>query len=227
MGILVYGRQLDKLYSGLGEMATFATAEMEAKEKISCMNVEIVFIDLSGWEEEGMQLARYIRSIHRYYLIPIIFLADNDKYEREAWRKIRCYEFLHYPISITKIREIVFLLQEKLDPLYVPKGLVVKIKGEVFRIETEDIFYIEILNKHLVIHAQYGRMEFPYHPIRECVLQARGDLVQCHRSMAVNRHIVKKINFTKRYIEINGYLGRVPLGPKYVKEIHAIFDSPL
>lgn len=228
MGILVYSKQQnnqDLFYSVLGKKATFVCTLDEAKERMSRMNVEIVFIDLTCMDEDGMRLARYIRSIHRYYLTPIVFTADNDLYERQAFREIRCYEYMYNPVSPTRLQEIINLLCEKLDPLYIPKSLVVKMKEEIYRIQIEDVLYVEILNKHLVIHTQYGILEFPYHPIRECVLQARGDLIQCHRAMAVNRQFVKKVDYGKRRIELDGYPDLVLLGPKYAKDLHALFDA--
>lgn len=226
--ILVYSKDQKScrmITSALGSSAVLVDSQADAKKYISGREIKVLLIDLENAEKEGIALAYYLRGIHRFYLTPIIFLAKNDRYERQAFREIHCHDYLRKPVQAKQLREIVNLLCEKLDPLYIPKGLVIRMRSGIYRFEISDIIYIEILNKNLIIHTLYDIWEFPYRPIRECVEQGRGELVQCHRSMAVNRHFVEHIDYLNRQIRLTKRPERVLLGPKYIKGIRALFDA--
>lgn len=226
--ILVYSRDREScrmITSALGSSAVLVDSQADAKKYISGREIKVLLIDLENSEKEGIALAHYLRGIHRHYLTPIVFFAENDQYERQAFHEIHCHEYLYKPVQPDKIREIVNLLCEKLDPYYIPKGLVIRMRGGTYRFEISDIIYIEILNKNLVVHTLYDVWEFPYRPIRDCVVQGRGELVQCHRSMAVNRHFVERIDYLNRQIRLIKRPERVPLGPKYIKGLRALFDA--
>lgn len=226
--ILVYSKEQETcraVASALGSSVVFVDSSTDAKTYISEKDVKVLLIDLENAEQEGIALAHYLRGIHRYYLTPIVFLAENDRYERQAFHEIHCHEYLYKPVQPDRIREIVNLLCEKLDPHYIPKGLVIRMRSGIYRFEISDIIYIEILNKNLIVHTLYDVWKFPYRPIRECVEQGRGELVQCHRSMAVNRHFVEHIDYLNRQIRLTKRPERVLLGPKYIKGLRALFDA--
>lgn len=227
MGIFVYGRRTDFLNvmrKVVPDSAVFYEDAEEAKKAISSSDIQIIIIGLEKEDTTGMGLAYYFRRIHRYYLTPIIFVADSDCYEEKAFREIRCYDYLYPSVSEKRVREVLYFLMEKMDPLFVPKGLVIRRRHEIYRFETEDILYLEILNKHLVIHTLFCVFELPYHPIGECVAQTQGELIQCHRSMAVNRKYIESIHYGKRRIYLKNCPDSIFLGPKYMKQIRAAFD---
>ena len=226
--ILVYSKDREScrmIASALGSAAILVDSQADAKRCISGRDIKVFLIDLENAEEEGIALAYYLRGIHRFYLTPIIFLAKNDRYECQAFREIHCHDYLHKPIQPKRLREIVNLLCEKLDPHYIPKGLVIRMRSGVYRFEISDIIYIEILNKNLIIHTLYDIWEFPYRSIQDCVEQGRGELVQCHRSMAVNRKFVEHIDYLNRQICLIKRPEKVLLGPKYIKGLRALFDA--
>lgn len=228
MEVLVYSREPElcrKIHSVFDEPIMLVHTLGDAKNRICKRKINVVIIDLDGAGEEGIALAHYLRGIHRYYLTPIIFLAEDEAYEREAFREIRCYDYLHKPVCFEKLREIVNLLSDKLDPNCIPKGLVIRLRRDVYRFEIADVVYIEILNKRLIVHTEYEDWNFPYRPIGECVGQGRGELVQCHRAMAVNRRYVERIDYQNRNILLKGRSDRVLLGPKYMRGIRSLFDS--
>lgn len=228
MDVLVYSNEQEicQLAASTPDDRMMLVHTLEEAGKCICnRNINVVIIDLEAAEEEGIALAHYLRGIHRYYLTPIVFLAKNDRYEKTAFREIHCYDYLYKPIQWKQLSEIVNLLCDKLDPNYIPKGLVIRLRNDVYRFEISDVFYVEILNKNLIIHTKYEDWKFPYRPIQECVEQGRGELVQCHRAMAVNRHFVERIDYLNRNILLKGRKDNVLLGPKYMPGIRALFDS--
>ena len=229
MEVLVYSKEekfCRMIHSFFAEQIMLVHTLGEAKRWICSRKISVVIIDLEQAGEEGIALAHYLREIHRHYLTPIIFLADDDAYEREAFREIRCYDYLCKPVRPEMLREVVNLLCDKLDPNCIPKSLVIRLRNDVYRFEISDVVYLEIFNKKLIIHTQYEDWDFPYRPIRECVGQGRGELVQCHRAMAVNRHYVERVDDQNRNILLKGRGDKVLLGPKYMRGIRSLFDRP-
>ena len=91
--------------------------------------------------------------------------------------------------------------------------------------EAKDILYLEICNKTLYVHTRYDVFSFPYRKLGVCMEQCGGDLVQCHRSIAVNCLYVKKIDYVNRQICLVKQYGNVALGRKYMKGLRKQFDE--
>ena len=91
--------------------------------------------------------------------------------------------------------------------------------------EAKDILYLEICNKTLYVHTRYDVFSFPYRKLGVCMEQCGGDLVQCHRSIAVNCLYVEKIDYVNRRICLVKQYGNVALGRKYMKGLRKQFDE--
>lgn len=228
MDILVYVKE-EKTHrlitSALGEAAVFVKELPDVQKAIGRNRFKVILIDLEDGEEDGMRMAHYLRGIHRYYLTPVVFLAKDDRCKWQAYQKIRCYDYIYKPFKQRNLRETINLLCNKLDPEHIPKGLVIRSRAEIYRFEISDILFVEILNKNLILHTIYGIWEFPYHSIGECIAQGRGELIQCHRAMAVNRRYVKRIDYMNRSIILENTSEQVLLGPKFMQGIRNLFDA--
>lgn len=210
----------------LGELIVLCRSLPEAKEYVRTHDVKAFIIELIlNDEEDGLALAHYVREIHRYSMTPIIFLALDSRYEREAYKVFRCYDYMSKAISPYWLRDTLVILREKIDPDFTPQGISVRLRTGDFRIQLRNILYMEILNKELVIHTLYNVWNFPYRPIKQFVEQARGELVQCHRSMAVNRRFVERIDYLNRTIHLKDRPEKVLLGPKYMEGIRDLLDG--
>lgn len=229
MEILMYSTDpatCDIMLPVLGDMVILIRSLEEAKKYISNHDVKAFLIDLVNTEEEdGLALAYYLRDIHRYCMTPLLFLAKDNQYVRLAYKEFRCYDYLRKPLSPYLLKDTLTLLCEKLDPDYCPKGIVVRLRSGIHRFEIKDITYVEILNKKLIIHTLYNVWKFPYRPIKEFLQQGRGELVQCHRSMAVNRQYVQHIDYLNRTIELTNSPDKVLLGPKYMEGIRKLISK--
>lgn len=228
MEILMYSNEpvtCDVYARVLGNMVVLVRSLEEAKEYAGNHDVKAFLIDIIKKEEDGLALAYYLREIHRYSMTPILFLATDDKFASEAHKEIHCYDYIYMPISPYSLKETLVILCEKMDPNFIPQGITVRLRSGHYRFEIKNIIYVEILNKKLVLHTRYNIWEFPYRPIKEFVAQSRGELVQCHRSMAVNRKYVKRIDYLNRTIELTNRPDKILLGPKYMEGIRNLISN--
>ncbi len=207
----------------LDDLVMLCRSLPEAKEYIRSHEVKAFLIDLLQQEEEaGLSLAHYIREIQKYVMTPMIFLAMDGKCREQAYKEFRCYDYLNKAVSPSWLRDTLIIMCEKMDPDFFPQGIYVHLKSGSHRFEIKNILYVEILNKQLVLHTHYNVYHFPYRPIRQFIDQARGELVQCHRSMAVNRKFVERIDYQERVIYLRDQKDRIQkvlLGPKYMQGI--------
>lgn len=197
----------------------------KAKEILYCHNIKVVLIDLAAQEREGLLLAAYLRGIQRYYLLPVIVLAEDCRYEKSAFHDFHCFDYMIKPVSVEKVTGVLNLLSGRLDALQLPKGLVLRIRGGIHRVEMADIVYLEILNRNLIVHTIYDERSFPYRRLGECIDQGRGDLVQCHRSIVVNCAFVERLDHASRQVLLKKGMGAVAMGRKYMEELRERLDE--
>lgn len=219
--ILIFGKEDAALrswepYAGCG--IEEADRIEKAKEILYCNKIKAVLIDLEDNEQEGFVLASYLRQIHRYYLLPLIFLAPDCRYEKTAFHTFHCFDYIIKPAAIENVMRILNLICGQLDPFQIPGGLVLRIRGGVHRIEMSDIVYLEILNRNLIVHTIYDERAFPYRRLGECIDQGRGELVQCHRSIAVNCAYVERLDYAERQVLLKKDMGAVAMGRKYMED---------
>lgn len=226
--ILVFCREMVE-FSGMGQAADtgmIATTHLEeAKKILYSQKIKAVIVDLEGMEGEGLSLVSYLRGIHKYYLLPVIFLAADATYESQAFHVFHCFDYVTKPICTEKLMEMLNLLRGRLDPCRVPKGLILRVRGGIHRMEIMDILYIEILNRMLVVHTRYDIQTFPYRQLGECIDQCQGDLIQCHRSIAVNCEYVEKLDYANRLVYLKKEFGTVAMGRKYMDGLRQRFDG--
>lgn len=91
--------------------------------------------------------------------------------------------------------------------------------------ETTDILYIEVMNRNLLVHTWYDILTFPYRQLGLCIEQCRGDLIQCHRSIAVNCDYVEKLDYVNRLVHLKKEFGVVAMGRKYMDGLRERFDG--
>lgn len=226
--VLVFSKDLESYNGRKGylqsEIALVSNSD-RAKDILQRQNIKAVLIDLEGQEREGLDLAAYLRGIHRYYLLPVIFLAADRAYEEMAFHEIHCFDYVTKPVRMEQMMEILNLLSGRLDPWCIPKGLVLRVKDGVYRMEMSDIVYVEILNRNLIVHTIFDVLVFPYRRLGECIDQGRGELIQCHRAIAVNRTYVERLDYTNRLLFLKDERGTVMIGRKYISDLREQFDE--
>lgn len=197
----------------------------QAKERLYCCPIKAVIIDLEEQERDGFLLAAYLRGIYRYYLLPLIFLAVDCRYEQTAFHDFHCFDYMIKPLPAEKLTGILNLICGKTDSSWLPKGLVLRVRGGIHRVEITDIVYLEILNRNLIVHTIYDERHFPYRRLRECIDQGGGDLVQCHRSIVVNCAYVERLDYAGRQVLLKREMGAVAMGRKYMEELRERLDE--
>lgn len=164
--------------------------------------------------KDGLDFARYIRSIPEYEFVPMIYVSSVSNRLEEAFKTTHCYEFIKKPYN----DETVINAINKMLMMPEPTPAILNIKGvndSRLRIIIKEIIYIESISHDLIIHTIDNDYLSKSESLKKILLQLPENFVQCHRSYIVNMHKSIQYNATDNSLCINGANERIPVGRKY------------
>lgn len=223
-GILVYQKEnsVDSGSMTAFRQLVFVSEPGQAGDLLEKNHYQMVMIHLEPEVEDGWQVASLVRGMPGYSLTPIVFLAQDRRYERQAFYEYHCYDYLIKPIRQEEIIKIVYPFLAQLFVQEREERMRIKSGGVTRMIPVRDILYIESNNRCVWIHTRTEVLMVPYLPLKRCRMEHTGVFVQCHRSILVNRGFVKRVDYRKREIELPGC--RVEIGHRYEEILHREFD---
>lgn len=196
----------------------------EARRALLCQNFPVILIHLDRRESDGRKLAEYIREIPRYYLTPIIFIARDNQYEKWAFHKIHCYDYLIKPVSGEKMLKIICpLVSSKQGKENGEEKVLFQCGDKAVSVDVQDIVYLVADNRYVQVHTVKEMLLVPYLCLNRFAGQYERYFVQCHRAVVVNRSFVNRIDYTSRIVYVPG--AELDMGRSYLKYIRKEFDS--
>ena len=181
-------------------------------EGFSENHIDIIFMDIIMDQLSGVETSRQLRD--KGYAGEIIYLTSSNEFAVDAYDTFPFYYLMKNEYA--KKLEEVFLQalrrkKEKFkDEILCKKGTVIK------RIQLDDIQFIEVYGRNIIIHKQKDVFEFMANmELIEEKIRDKGFL-RTNRSYIVNLKYVK--NIVKNKLEM--YSGKlIPLSPKYSLEV--------
>ena len=180
-------------------------------------------IHLQDEDDEGMEVAQFIREIPAYYRTPIIFLAESHKYEKKAFYDIHCYDYLIKPIREEEVIKIIYPFLAQFLSKEREEKLVFHIRRSTYRISLSDIVFMESGNRNVTIHLKEDLLQIPYVKLCSYARRYPDVFIQCHRSILVNRQYIRSVDYRKGYIQLNE--GQVEMGRQYYNVLKKEFDD--
>ncbi|MBZ9629759.1 LytTR family DNA-binding domain-containing protein [Salegentibacter sp. LM13S] len=180
----------------------------------------LVFIDLQMPELSGMELMQMSNgSAHNF-----IITSAYQEYALDAF-KYKVIDFLVKPISFQKFYESVekFLgWQESFETDSKSKDIFIKADRKVYRINPEEILYIEGLKDYIRIHTIDDKI-IVYENMKDIIMKLTTDeFLRIHRSYIIPLKRIKVIEGNRIWIADNL---RLPIGETYRKSIKAMFGQ--
>ncbi|MDD2509522.1 MAG: LytTR family DNA-binding domain-containing protein [Syntrophomonas sp.] len=200
-------RQLLEDIPVVGEVMATASAE-EAIALAQNKRPDLIFLDieLEGSELNGLQVAQNIYSFNKEAYI--VFLTAYSKYAIDSF-EVHPYNYILKPIKVTRFREAVEEIAEKIEQKDALDSdiLVIKYKNEIHHIRPGGIIFIEIQNNLSFIHTKEGIFE-SYLSLAELEAMLDRSFLRVHKSFIVNLKQIKQARgiFDRSYeIEFYGY----------------------
>lgn len=159
-------------------------------------NIDIFILDIQMEKINGMNVARKIREIDKNKP-EIIFTTSLIEYIQEGY-EVRAYRYLLKPIIYDDLKKhILSCINEVINKR--DKFIIVENKSESYKINIEDIMYIEIQRKDMSIHTENKIYETKMTMDKIEKELSNHNFYRCHKSFLVNIDYVDNV---KQYVAI-------------------------
>lgn len=185
-----------------------ADSEGSALETINKHEINIFLIDITLNESSGLDLAAKIRNIPKYEFSPLIFLTTHVDYMLQAFKQIHCYDYIIKPYN----KEDVLAMLDKFinyennqisnsndilseENKNKDRKVSITLKNGIYAvIKIDDIVFIEIKGRVGEVNTINGMYEVNNTSLKKIMkLIDCKDIIQSHRSFAINRNYICKI----------------------------------
>lgn len=152
-------------------------------------DVDILLLDIKMDNINGMDVARKIRQSGNK--MEIIFITSLIDYVQDGY-EVKAYRYLLKPINLEELKKhlLTCIKEIKLNKKHY---IIIKNKSNTYKINSNEITYIEVQKKDMLIHTINKDFE-----VRYSLEKIERDLnldqfVRCHKSFIVNLNYVENI----------------------------------
>ncbi len=186
----------------------------------------VLHLDIPG-DISGIRLAEQIREIKKYVLTPIIFVTPKEDPELYAYEELNCLGYFVKPLPrerfLTKVRRGLNYKTSRNEE----KAIFFRKGNAIYPIRVRDIAYIETAARLMYVHTVDGNeVEVMYKTYHSVLQEADSEyLIQCSRSVVVNKNYILSVDFPKSTIVLKSNLGRIDIGSTYKKRMKEEFSK--
>lgn len=196
------------------EIQAFISAEQFLFQYVAEKDYQIIVLDIEMEKMNGVELAKKLREDNQE--IQILFITGYPDYISEGY-EVDAVHYLIKPVSTENLVKVMDKAIANLD--VVEKVLFIQDNGEMLKVLTKNIYYVEVFSHVCIIHTTEGDVEIQT-SISDLEKNLLEGFVRVHRSYLVNLEQIKKIAKTEIYLE-NGDI--VPLSRRKYKDVNIAF----
>ncbi|MBU3160680.1 LytTR family DNA-binding domain-containing protein [Clostridium frigoris] len=205
----------------------------EALEITNIYSIDVFYVDICLNSSSGVDFAMEIRKIPKYEFSFIIFLTTHVEYLTKAFKEVHCYDYILKPYDMSDVVNMTKHFKSHIENINeknkVKKYIVIEIKrGVNVKIYIDETIFIEVYLRKCMIHTVNGVYKVNNLALSKILkLINSKNIVQCHKSFAVNVNYIKKIeNVDNKLSEIyfENYDKNAPLGYKFKNAIMEQFQ---
>jgi DNA-binding LytR/AlgR family response regulator len=178
-----------------GTIHTFSCAEEFLFEHPISFPYNCLFIDIQMKQVSGIQLAETIRKYDKDIIL--IFLTSTDQFVFKGY-EVNAFRYFMKPITLDQICNVLKTIKEPIKR----NEIILKVDGEIVKIYSDEIQYIESQQHYLLIQTKTIRFKIKEN-ISDFMKLLNSDFIQPHRSYIVNISQITKITKTSIYLISN------------------------
>jgi len=195
------------------------------ERRIDLFLVDIMLDNTVKNDVSGMVFADKIRSLERYQFVPLIFITCLEDYKLKAFQNLHCYGYLEKPFAFQKVKETIMeALRYPIKDERNNRFVYYRKDGLIFSLDTEQLIYMETVNRNLLLHMVDEEVEIPYRTCSSMQQELNEEIfLQCSRTVVVNRHYIDCVDKTNRYLKMkNGKILEIGMifKKKFLRELH-------
>jgi two-component system LytT family response regulator len=198
----------------------YSTGYAEEALKISKkIDIDVFLLDIQLEDYSGMELAKELRDISKYKLVPIVFITAIPTRELIAFKRIHCYDYIIKPFRKEEVVKVVTTLIKYGTNNTESKKISILQSGVSILIDEKDIIYIESNNRNLYVHTVEETMEIHNYWLKNMKKRLSDNFIKCHKSYIVNKDFITYVEHIKNLIYLKNVKEVIPIGRKYKEEI--------
>ena len=165
----------------------------------SANDVDVVFLDI---EMPGMTGLELVKSLQKAY--NVILVTSKSEYATEAFEDavadylVKPVEYERFLKAANKVKENLEkekILAEKEDHIYV------KSDGKLYRLEYNNILFVEALADYVIFNTEVGRKHIVHHTMKGIEKRLPESIFsRVHRSYIINRNKINRIEDLQVFI---------------------------
>ena len=177
--------------------------------------IDILLLDIQMGQINGMDTARKIREVDNK--MEIIFITSLIDYVQDGY-EVRAYRYLLKPIELEELKKHVLTCIKEIKNKN--NYILIKNKSNTYKIQSNEIKYIEVQKKNMLIHTINKTFDVRY-SLEKIEKDLKLDkFVRCHKSFLVNLSYVENIKLNTAILESGE---EVPVSRYRYKEVKEKF----
>lgn len=152
-------------------------------------NTDILLLDIQMGKINGMDTARKIREVGND--MEIIFITSLIDYVQEGY-EVKAYRYLLKPIELEELKKHILACIKEIEKNK-NQHILIKNKSNTYKINSNEIKYIEVQKKDMIIHTINKDFEARYSLEK---IEKNLNIVQfvrCHKSFIINLNYIENI----------------------------------
>lgn len=196
----------------------------EINEFLKKNRVDICFLDIDYYEEQGLEITANIKKSNKKSII--IFLSKGEYYVMDAF-KLRVFNYLIRPLTEDIIFNLWEDINERLEEIDKLKKydmeLSIANKENVFKIKYEKILYFEKNLRKIKVVCDDKIIEY-YGAFKDlCKSIDNTCFTQCHQSFIVNND--KIFEYSNQSLYLQGCSNGIPVSKAYIKDVRKTIEK--
>ena len=187
---------------------------------LSEKQIDILFLDIQMNGKNGMETAKELRKKDKKVII--IFVTAMEDYVFQAF-DVGAFHYIVKPIDDEKFADVLCKAVEewKSQSVHIrepeEKYMMINNGGVHRKVIIEDIVYVEVFNRKVVIHKLNDEIEY-YGKLSDLEALVGDNFFRPHRAYLINLKYVEKYNATTIYLEKGTVLMAKKNYPEFVKK---------
>jgi two-component system, LytTR family, response regulator len=196
-------------FNNIELVATFRNG-LKAFEYINNEPVDVIFLDINMPHITGITLSKMIPKN-----VQVIFTTAYSEYAVESY-EVNAVDYLLKPVSLHRFMQAVSKVLKKKVAISEIQTNWISIKSglETFRIETQDVLYLEKDGNYITYHCENEKI-VGRETIQQAIEKLPDNFIQTHKSFIVNLHKVKR--YDRNMIFIGKH--EIPIGDSFSQNI--------
>lgn len=173
---------------------------------------DIVFLDIDMPGMDGISVAKSIRETDS--TVGIMFVTNLAQYAIKGY-EVQALDYILKPVSYyalsMKLKRVIGMLTNN------SKSILLNKDGAVYKININNIFYIEVVNHSIIYHTSDGQLQYTGNNSLTKISKELEDygFVRCHNSYLINLRHVKGL--IEDSVQVSGEL--IPVSRNRKKDL--------